>query len=313
MKSRCRSVQRYLSDYIDFTLSGRQTVIVAQHLRSCQACQHEVESLRHTKALLHLYVPPNPPAGYDDLFWLQLQQGIEEHPRPIWWRTIVRWQSFVWGSQQFLDRCSRFLSSLISVPIQQVFQWVRLSPAYTIIFLITLTSLLTYQVFQPRQKDWFNATRLRQSLQAHPIYLTRVTVNREPISSSRKKIAGISPSFSEQSAPETPKLERQFGFAQVTTTSLDWKGYLSSAGGGGEAFNAVTNRDAFPDVLASAQLLTPESIVDRADFSLPLEGVITFPQFEREHRRLKSFIIEMLADVPLPVLSITEVYDSVKL
>ena len=50
MKPQCRSIQRRLSDYIDYTLSTRQIIIVGQHLRFCRDCQLELESLKRTEA-----------------------------------------------------------------------------------------------------------------------------------------------------------------------------------------------------------------------------------------------------------------------
>ena len=311
MKPRCRSIQRYLSDYIDCTLSRRQTVTVAQHLRFCHGCRDEVKSLRNTKALLHYYVSPTPPNGYDGLFWQQLQQVIEENPRSTWWRVIVRSLSFVWGNPQVFDRCCYFLNSLIRHPIQWGWRWTRLSPAYAVIFLVTLATLLVYQGFQTDQNDSLNPTSLSQFLNASPSYLTYVEGNRKLVRGNRKKIARIPPSSPEQFEHKTL---RQSNLTDLTTKNLDWKGNPSSSGDDSEGLKELIAHDTSSDSLAFAQLSTPDSILAREDFALPLGVVITPPvKFEREPNRSNSFVIKMLADVPLPDLSLAKVYDSVKL
>ena len=149
MKSRCVSIQRYFSDYIDCTLSGRQIVTVAHHLRSCPACRRELESLKRTKTLLQdFYVEPDAPDGYHDLFWQQLQRTVEQtSPRPIWWHATVLWEAFAWRAQDLLDRLAYFCGSLINTPIQWAGNQVKLSPLYTLIFGLTLTIFFAYQFF----------------------------------------------------------------------------------------------------------------------------------------------------------------------
>ena len=59
MRSKCDKIERLLSDYIDGTLSERQTTDVALHLRSCRSCKQEVVDLRKTNHLLkNFYVEP---------------------------------------------------------------------------------------------------------------------------------------------------------------------------------------------------------------------------------------------------------------
>lgn len=311
MKPRCRSIQRYLSDYIDRTLSRRQTVAVAQHLRFCHGCRDEVKSLRNTKALLHYYVAPTSPDGYDSLFWQQLQQVIEENARPTWWRMIVRSLSFVWGSPQVFDRCCYFLNSLIGHPIQWGWRLVRLSPAYAYIILVTLATLLAYQGLQTDRHDSLNPTSLPQFLNASPSYLTHVEGNRKLVRGNLEKISRIPSSSPVQFEHKTL---RQSNLTDLTTKNLDWKGNPSSSGNDSEELKEIIAHDTYPDSLAFAQLLTPESILAREDFALPLRVVITPPiKFEREPDQSNSFVIKMLADVPLPGLSLAKVYDSVKL
>ncbi len=263
MKPRCPSVQRYLSEYIDCTLTRGQSSTVAQHLRTCRSCRDEVKSLRNIKALLHYYVPPTSPDGYGGLFWQQLQWLIEENPRPTWWRIVVRWLSFVCGSPQAYDRCCYFLNSLIRHPMQWGWRWAKLSPAYAVIFLVTFATLVVYQGFQTSRNDRLNPTSVPQFLNASPSYLTYVKGSRKLVSDNLKKITRIPPSFPDWFAHKTL---RQSILTDMTTENWDWKGLK-------EIITHYTSSDS----LVLAQLSTPESILAREDFSSPLGVVISIP------------------------------------
>ncbi len=304
MKPRCRSVQRYLSDYIDCTLSGGQTVTVAQHLRICHGCRDEVKSLRNTKALLHYYVLPTSPDGYYGLFWQQLQRMIEENPRPTWWRIVVQSLSFVWGSPQVFDRCCYFLNLLIKHPIQWGWRWARLSPVYAVIFLVTFATLVVYQGFQANRNDRHNPTSVPQFLNASSSYLTHVKGSRKLVRGNLKKITRIPPSFPNRIAHKTLQ---QSNLTDLTTENLDWKGNSSSSGSDSEEFKEIITHDTSSDSLVLAQLSTPDSILSREYFSSPLGVVISIPdRVKRESNRLSSFTSEVMADVPLPALSLAK-------
>lgn len=280
MKLRCCLIQRYLSDYLDCMLSDRQTVLVAQHLRSCQVCQLELESLRRTKALLRFYVSPSPPAGYYNQFGQQLQQTIEERSRSVWWRTMV--------------------------------DWVRLSPVYAWMLLAVLASLVAYQFLQSQEQNRFDAVNSQHVLKVHPISPMQGGGNRELIS-NRDRPAGISQSFLEEFG--TQQSNRQLDVTEPSAEFLAWESYLPGLVSDHDVLKAMAIRDASPDPMMVAQLSSPDPIVATEDFSRPLGVVITpFPAKIgwAGNRSLNGFV-DMLMNVPLPSLSITEVYDSVKL
>ncbi len=322
MKPRCRSIQHHLSDYIDYTLSGRQTVIVAHHLRSCRVCQREVESLKRTKTLLNLYTQPSLPDFYDGLFWHQLQRAIEKSHRPIWWEAIVLWQVFAWRCQEVLDHFAGFSDQHIRPPIQWVCSRVRYAPVYVWVLCATCASLLAYQFLQPQEKHLLDSTILQHSLRADPFHFIPRAIgggeNRELIQ-NRERITMVSQFIPEQWEREVPAdatrktLSRALEAVELTG-SLEWEGYISRLVSDGDALKAVTTRDVSSDFLAFAQLSSPESIGAKEDFSRPLGGV-KLPsevKVERYNRRSNRFV-EMLTNVPLPSLSITAVYDSIKL
>ena len=79
MRSKCDKIERLLSDYIDGTLSKRQTTTVAAHLRSCGSCKQEVISLKKTNHLLeNFYVKPEASDAYYAQFTTRLQHRIEQ-------------------------------------------------------------------------------------------------------------------------------------------------------------------------------------------------------------------------------------------
>jgi hypothetical protein len=319
MKPRCRSVQHHLSDYIDCTLSGRQTVIVAHHLRSCRFCQREIESLKRTKTLLNLYVQPHPPGSYDDLFWHQLERFIEKSPRPVWRGAMALWQSFVWRCQEALEPPAYFLSQQIFQPIQWIFDWVKRSPVYAWMLFATFAILLAYQFLLPQEEQPLDSTGLRHVLRASPFHDTPVPENRELIRNRERtvRVSLFSPEGWEREVPADAARSTSMGRedeAVELASNLKWEGYISSSVGDSDAFKAVASGDIPSDFPIVAQLSNPEWIGAREDLSRPLRGVmISSPiQVKRANHRSNS-LVELLTNVPLRSLSIPEVYDSVKL
>ena len=80
MKVKCNAVQRFISDYIDKTLSTRDTTKVETHLQNCHKCQREVEALKKTRDLVvDFYVEPDAPDSYFHQFQVRFQQSIENN------------------------------------------------------------------------------------------------------------------------------------------------------------------------------------------------------------------------------------------
>ena len=322
MRPQCRSIQRCLSDYIDYTLSVRQTVVVAQHLRFCQACQHELESLRRTEALLRAHVPPQPPEGYYDQFGAQLQRIIEKHPGPAWWGATALSQAIAWRFQEFLHQSARACSKLISFPIG----WIKQSPAYGWMLLAILVSLSTYQFlsvyqfFQPQEQDRSDTANLSQVLKVQPSPPLKQSENRELIS-NRERVVEITQTLPEYVAQGGQNSDKAIEVVESLTELSKWEGYQpnpvsdSSLISDSDAFKAMAIADASPELITVTQLSSPEPIAAREDFSRPL-GVVVIPasaEIGWSDNRSLNGVVEMLMNVPLPSFSITEVYDSVKL
>lgn len=313
MKPQCRSIQRCLSDYIDYTLSARQTIIVAQHLRFCRDCQLELKSLRRTEALLRVHVPPQPPEGYYDQFGEQVQRLIEKQPRPIWWGATALAQLIAWRFQEFLHQFTSSFSKLISFPIG----WVKHSPAYVWMLLIILISLSAYQSFQPQEPDRSGTVNLSQVVKIQPTSPLKESGNREVIS-NRERLVATTQTLPENVVQSSQNIDKEI---ESLTELSRWEGHQpdpvsdSNFVNDSYTFKAMAIDDASPDLVAIAQLSSPEPIAAKENFSQPL-GVVAIPtsaEIGWSDNPSLNGVVEMLMNVPLPSFSITEVYDSVKL
>ena len=327
MKPQCRSIQRCLSDYIDYTLSAPQTAAVAQHLRVCRDCQLELESLRRTAMLLRLHVPPRPPEGYYNQFGEQLQRIIEARPRPVWWGMTALSQAIAWRFQEFLHQSTYAFSKLISFPIS----WVKQSPVYAWVLLAVLISLsayplavfvgqYAYQFFQSQEQNHFDTANLSQVLEVQPTSPLNQGGNRELIS-NRERLVEMAQVPPEHVVQGEQNSDKEIEVAESLAKLSKWESYQpdpvsdSDFISDNDAFKAMAIYDVSPDLMTVAQLSSPEPIAAREDFSQPL-GVVAIPVSAEigwvDNRSLNG-VVEMLMNVPLPSFSITEVYDSVKL
>ena len=316
MKPQCRSIQRCLSDYLDYTLSARQTIIVAQHLRFCRDCQLELKSLRRTEALLRVHVPPQPPEGYYDQFGEQLQRLIEKQPRPIWWSVTAFSQAIAWRFQEFLHQSISSFSRLSSFPIG----WVKQSPAYAWMLLIILISLSAYQSFQPQEQNRSDTVNLSQVVKVQPTTPAKEGGNREVIS-NRERLVATTQTLTENVVQSGQNIDEEIEVIESLAELSRWEGYQpdpvsdSNFINDSDTFKAMAIDDTSPDLMMVAQLSSPEPIAAKEDFSQPLDVVAipTSAEIGWSDNRSLNGVVEMLMNVPLPSFSITEVYDSVKL
>jgi hypothetical protein len=313
MREQCRPIQRDLSDYMDGTLSGKKTVTVAHHLRLCPACQRELESLKRTKALLHdFYLQPDMPDDYEEQFWSELQEVVEERPRSIWWAGFliphsganVSWQTFAWQGQNLLESAADFWHSTVTRPIQWVFRWARFSPLYTFILFVTFGLFAASQFLQLQEevsRSGFHPIRFNTNIDSEELMLFQ---RNRGLVNTREKMPGLSQPLSEQ-----------FAYRQPVETDIPKEEIPAHLGSETQLFRVVLiESDTSSELLVSAQLSNPQSFLAKEDFAHPL-GIVKAPfpeKFERQKRQSAGFI-NMLMDVPLRILSITEVYDSVKL
>jgi anti-sigma factor RsiW len=61
----CRLIQRSISEYLDSELTGEQMFEVRNHLRTCDSCRQEVESLKMIKSSLQRIKCAEPSADFE--------------------------------------------------------------------------------------------------------------------------------------------------------------------------------------------------------------------------------------------------------
>ena len=303
MKPQCRSIQRCLSDYVDYTLSARQTIVVSQHLRFCRDCQLELKSLRRTEALLRVHVPPQPPEGYYDQFGEQLQRLIENRTRPVWSEAAAFARATAYTFREFLH---------------QSMGWVKQSPAYVWTLLLILISLSAYQSFQ--EQDRSDTVNLSQVVKVQPTSPLKERGNREVVS-NRERLVTTTQTLPEHVAQSRQNIDKEVEVIESLAELSKWEGYQlnpvseSNFANESDTFKAMTIDDTSPELMTVAQLSSPEPIAAKENFSQPL-GVVAIPasaEIGWSNNRSLNGVVEMLMNVPLPSFSITEVYDSVKL
>ena len=121
MKLKCNTIQRFISDYIDDSLSTNDTVKVKKHLSFCQSCQKEVAALKKTRELVvGFYVEPEVPDSYYHQFEVELHRCIENNgPIPISKRIKSVVGQFTWSFlthvRQSFGRYSFFHRNLLPI------------------------------------------------------------------------------------------------------------------------------------------------------------------------------------------------------
>lgn len=314
MRSRCRSIQQYLSDYIDRGLSNRRNVMVKDHLRRCSTCRYEFESLRRTAGLLNYYVEPAPPKGYHDQFWRELQFTIEQtESQPIWWPGIGLWQSACRTGQSLLDRFAYSCQTLIGTASRLLLRRRGLVPIYSVIVIIMSGLFVANHLMQSPDENRRPGTRqLINALDEYPVRFVHLQGNREFVT-KRDKVLALSQDLANQEHHAPKKVNHQLELAELH--SQDWDGYDQTPfDETSDPLRANTDEnDVFPYLIASAQLSNPDSALTTREFSGAVAIDSPFPEkFEREGRQLNSSL-QVLKNVAVRDLSLTEVYDSVKL
>lgn len=316
MRLQCRSIQEYLSDYIDCVLSDRRKVMVKNHLRRCSACRYEFESLRRTTGLLNYYVEPEPPKGYHDQFWRELQFTIEEtESQPMWWPGIGLWRSVCSTGQSLLSRLAYSCQPLIDLPSQWLLKRGRLVPIYSFIFIMMSALFVANQLMQPPEESRRAGVRqLRSALEEYPVRLVHVQGNRELIA-KRERVPGFSQELSNQERHTPKKVNHQLELAELPNQGWDSSDRTPFDGNSDTPRAHTDDSDVFPYLIASAQLSNPDSALTTREFSGMVAIDSPFPdKFEREGQgRQSNSSLRVLKHVAARDLSLAEVYDSVKL
>ena len=351
MRSKCDQIERLLSDYIDGTLSERQTADVALHLRSCGSCKREVVDLKKTNHLLeNFYVEPEASDTYYARFATRLQQRIEQsaptavHQRFFAVVTRLGWHLLTQLHRRIDDsRLSGFLSIR-----QHAFPYYILGLTLT---MLMVAPLLLNQVL-PRDDGvhvlgrMYAAAKIRFFSAEPPtsiqptaaLAIGQDTAIAEPAGIRRSLgagnvIRGMDFVYAQTKSPspyrrttETPAIDSGSDIWQFTDEPMT-DGYI---------FTALQEND--PDTVPSVALdidsellayaeiptqgafwarLTGRDVLTESRYALLLlkgmdAGQHALQQYERKRSGFKGFS-EKLLDVPLEILSIPEIYDSAEL
>ena len=327
MRSKCDKIERLLSDYIDGTLSEKQTDTVASHLRSCRSCRQEVVDLKKTGHLLeNFYVQPEASDAYYARFTTRLQQRIEQSAPPaLHQRLLAAATRFGWHLRSQLHRSlddSR-ISGLLSIR-QHAFPYYILGLTLA---MLVVTPLLLNQVSPEGNSllgQLVTAAKVR-FFHADPSPSIQPTAALTIAQESRvTEPTGIRRNVGSGRTTETPAVDSGSELWHFTDEPMT-EGYIFVARreNDSETLPSVT-LDIDSELLAYAELppqgtfwarLTGREVLTESRYALLLlkgidTGAHAHQQYERKWSGFKGFSQKLLEDVPLEKLSIPEVYAS---
>ena len=328
MRSKCDKIERLLSDYIDETLSERQTADVALHLRSCRSCKREVVDLKKTNHLLeNFYVEPEASDAYYARFTTRLQQRIEQsaptalHQRFLAVVTRLGWHLLTQFQRRIDD--SR-LSGFLSIK-QHAFPYYILGLTLT---MLVVAPLLLNQV-SPRDDGQHVLGHLYASAKNRffsadpPISVQPTAALAIGQDATVDQPTGIRRNVSSGRTTETPTVNSGSDVWQFTNEPTT-EGYIFTALRENDSDTVPSVAlDIDSELLAYAELpmqgafwerLTGRDVLTESRYALLLlqgmdAGQHALQQYERKWSGFKGFSQKLL-DVPLEILSIPEVYDS---
>ena len=331
MRSKCDKIERLLSDYIDGTLSERQTADVALHLRSCRSCKQEIVNLKKTNHLLeNFYVEPEASDAYYARFTTQLQQRIEQsaptalHQRFHAALTRLGWHLLTQVHRRIdRSRLSGFLS-------------IRRHAFSYYVFALTMTMLVAAPLLLHQISPHDNGEHLIGRL--YTAAKTRIFSANSPVSvqptatlaikqdNTVTQSMGIRRNVSSERTTETPAVDSGSDVWEFTNEPIT-DGYIFTTlrKNNSEAVPSVA-LDIDSELLAYAEFpahgafrtgLTSRDVLTENRYALLLlkgieAGQHGLQQYERKWNEFKGFS-EKLLDVPLETLSVPEVYDSKEL
>ena len=317
MKPKCQKIELLVSDYIDGTLSERQTADVTSHIRSCWSCKREVADLKKTKHLLkNFYIEPEASDTYYAHFTTQLQQRIEESaPTAPHQRIAAVITRFSWQLRTHLYRYTDHfrLSRFISIR-QHVLPYYVLGLTMTI--LIATPFLLTYFPL-PDSGEY-------QHLQANSVQAT-VSLAMQQDNAVTHPV-GTRRNLNSDRTTETPA---------VDSGSDIWK-FTNDPVRDGYIFTTLRkeNSDTVPSVALDidselltytefpaqgaiwASLTSQDVLTDGRYALLLLRGINSGQQVHQQYQRKRSEVrgfSHKLLDVPLEMISVAAGYDPIEL
>ena len=327
MRAKCEKIERLLSDYIDGTLSERQTADVALHLRSCRSCKQEIVDLKKTNHLLeNFYVEPEASDAYYARFTTQLQHRIEQSaPTALHQRfhaavTRLGWHLLTQVHRR-IDR-SR-LSGFLSIR-RHAFSYYVLALTMT---MLVAAPLLLHQISPPDNGEHllgrlYTAAKIRIFSANSPASVQPTATLAIKQDNTVAQSMGIRRNVSSERTTESPAVDSGADVWQFTDEPMT-DGYIFTKlqkNDSKAASNVALDIDS--ELLAYAELPAQEAVTSRDVLTesryalLLLQGIDAgqhgLQQYERKWSGFKGFSQKLL-DVSPEILSIPEVYDSKEL
>lgn len=304
MKLKCNATQRFISDYIDGTLSTRDTAKVEAHLQLCLVCQHEVNALKKTRDLVvDFYVEPEAPDNYYPQFEVELHRCIENKgPTPLKQRLKTSVLQFTWSLlTQLRQSFGRYsFIRMNAFPLGMLF--VLIVAGFVVTHLpkqeVSLPPKVSLQeVGEPANGD--EKSELR-----HGTYNDR-----------KAKQTTLGEVSSTTSATDAEKVD-YWKLTEPLTTETEGHIIVMHISNDRSVPNNTADSEllvyAQPDILSRKSPLQDDNY---AMFPLELQVAPFSEKYQRKHRRLTRFVDELM-NVPSEVLSIPampELYNSSKL
>ena len=324
MRAKCEKIERLLSDYIDGTLSERQTADVALHLRSCRSCKQEIVDLKKTNHLLeNFYVEPEASDAYYARFTTQLQHRIEQSaPTALHQRFHAAVTRFGWHLltqvHRRIDR-SR-LSGFLSIR-RHAFSYYVLALTMT---MLVAAPLLLHQISPHDNGEHllgrlYTAAKIRIFSANSPASVQPTATLAIKQDNTVAQSMGIRRNVSSERTTESPAVDSGADVWQFTDEPMT-DGYIFTKlqkNDSKAASNVALDIDS--ELLAYAELPAQEAVTSRDVLTesryalLLLQGIDAgqhgLQQYERKWSGFKGFSQKLL-DVSPEILSIPEVYDS---
>ena len=307
MKLKCNAIQRFMSDYIDDTLSTKDTEKVESHLRSCQTCQHEVAALRKTRDLVvGFYVEPEVSDNYYRQFKVELHRCIENKgPTPLYERLKTSVGQFTWSLltrvRQSFGRYSFIGRNLL--PIGTLFLLIVTGFVATHMFKQNVwlhSNQVSKQVGKPVIAQELNADNNKPEV-LQGIYNDYVTKRKVPGEVSNTNLAADADKVGYWKLAEPLTTETE-GHIIVMHISNDRSVPTDDA-------NSELIVYAQPDILNNKSPLHDD---EYAAFPLELRVAQYLEQYPRQYRKSLQ-VVDELMNVPSEILTISESYEFSKL
>ena len=316
MRFKCHKIKRLVSDYVDGTLSERQSADVASHLRSCRSCQREVADLKKTQHLLkNFYIEPEASDTYYAQFTTQLQQRIEQtaptalHQRIAAAATHFGWQLLT-QVYRYTDRFrpSRFIS------IRQ-----HALPYYVLALTMTVLIATPFLLTRVPLHDSGERAHLQSTVQ--PAVTLAFQQDNAAVQS-----ADIRPNLNSERTTETPAVDSGSDVWEFTNEPIT-DGHIFTTlrkDSAGTVPSVALDIDSelltyaeFPAQGAIWARLTSRDVLTNGRYAFLLlhginAGQHAHQQYQRKRSEFKGFS-EKLLDVPLEMISVAAVYDPIEL